>query len=69
VVGPGVLGSVVDEAASEPVVGVPGVHRHLLDVQVAVDDLGDQVPDGRVGRVDDGPGGTGPLVAGQFVDW
>jgi hypothetical protein len=38
----------LDEAAADPVPGVVGMHRDLLDVQIPVDPAGDQIGDGRV---------------------
>jgi hypothetical protein len=44
------------------------VHRHLLDVEVAVDDVGEEVADGHVGGVGGDPGATRPVVAGEYVE-
>ncbi len=43
------------------------MHRHLLDVEVAVDHVGEQVSDRPVGPIDGDPDPSGALVADQLV--
>lgn len=64
------VGEVVDEGAADAAVGVAGVDRDLLDVEVAVDGLGfgEEVGDRGPGVVVGDPGGAGALVAGEFVE-
>jgi hypothetical protein len=63
-----VVGEVVNQRSSHTAAGAARVDRHLFDVQIAVDTVGDEIADGRVGGVSGNPGTAGLVVTGEYVE-
>jgi hypothetical protein len=61
------LGEVVEQLASYPETRVAGMDRHLIDVKVVVDDIGDEVADRSVGGIGGDPDMACLVVAGEYV--
>lgn len=61
------VGDVLEQLAPDPAPCAAGMYRDLLDVKVAVDDVGDEVADRRVGGVGGDPGTACLVVTGEYV--
>jgi hypothetical protein len=58
----------VQQQPSDTAARAVRVHRYLLDVEVAVDAVGDQIGDRGVGVAGRDPGHPGVVVAGELTD-
>jgi 8-oxo-dGTP pyrophosphatase MutT (NUDIX family) len=63
-----VAGEVVDQRSPHAAAGAARMNRYLLDVQIAVDNVGDEVADGGIGGIRGNPGTAGSVVTGEYVE-